>query len=71
MQNKWFKNEETDTIWWLDNGDEKKGIFIFSFDQKKQYNLFEDYPHNMKPEEVVIFNNENPFWQEFFKERVY
>lgn len=71
MQNKWFKNEETDTIWWLDNGDEKKGIFIFSFDQKKQYNLFEDYPHNMKPEEVVIFNNENPFWQDFFKERVY
>ena len=71
MQNKWFKNEETDTIWWLDNGDEKKGVFIFSFDQKKQYNLFEDYPHNMKPEEVVIFNNENPFWQDFFKERVY
>lgn len=71
MQNNWFKNEETDTIWWLDNGDEKKGIFIFSFDQKKQYNLFEDYPHNMKPEEVVIFNNENPFWQDFFKERVY
>lgn len=71
MQNKWFKNEETDTIWWLDNGDEGKGIFIFSFDQKKQYNLFEDYPHNMKPEEVVIFNNENPFWQDFFKERVY
>lgn len=71
MQNKWFKNEETDTIWWLDNGDEKKGIFIFSFDQKKKYNLFEDYPHNMTPEEVVIFNNENPFWQDFFKERVY
>lgn len=71
MQNKWFKNEETDTIWWLDNGDEVKGVFIFSFDQKKQYNLFEDYPHNMKPEEVVIFNNENPFWQDFFKERVY
>lgn len=71
MQNKWFKNEETDTIWWLDNSDEVNGIFIFSFDKKKQYNLFEDYPHNMKPEEVVIFNNENPFWQDFFKERVY
>ena len=71
MQNKWFKNEETDTIWWLDNGDEVNGAFVFSFDKKKKYNLFADYPHNMKPEEVVIFNNENPFWQDFFKERVY
>ena len=68
-ENRWYKNEETDTIWWLDNGNTVKGVFIFSFDKRKQYNLFQDYPHNMSAEEVKVFDRENPFWADFFKDR--
>ena len=68
-ENRWYKNEETDIIWWLDNGDTVKGVFIFSFDKRKQYNLFRDYPHNMSAEEVEVFDRENPFWADFFKDR--
>lgn len=67
--NKWYKNNDTDLIWWLDNGGETKGEFVFSFDRKKQYNMFADYPHNMSAKEVAIFNEENPFWADFFKDR--
>lgn len=68
-ESRWYKEEETDKIWWLDNSDETRGVFIFSFDKKKQYNLFQDYPHNMNPEEVKLFDKENPFWAEFFQDR--
>ena len=61
-----YKNNEESKIWWIDNID-FRGELLFSFDQKKIYNLFADYPHNMTEEEVEIFNQENPFWRDFFK----
>ena len=61
-----YKNNEESKIWWIDNID-FRGELLFSFDQKKNYNLFADYPHNMTEEEVEIFNQENPFWRDFFK----
>jgi hypothetical protein len=63
-----YKQNEDDTIYWVDNPD-TFGEMLFSFDQKKVYNLFADYPHNMSPEEVEIFDRENPFWADFFKSR--
>ena len=68
-ESKWYKENDGDNVWWLDNGDEIKGVMIFSFDTIKQYNLFQDYPHNMKPDEVEVFDKENPFWADFFKDR--
>lgn len=68
MDEEWYQDENDNKIWWLDTGN-RKGYFIFSFDKKKRYNLFEDYPHNMTPEEVEIFDKENPFWANFFKKR--
>lgn len=65
---KFYKNNKTDRIWWVDTTDQK-GVFEFSFDRKKIYNMFEDYPDAMTPEEVAIFDKENPFWAEFFAER--
>jgi len=62
-----YKNERTDSIYWVDNPD-SKGEHLFSFDKKKIYNLFRDYPHNMTESEVEIFNKENPFWAEYFSE---
>lgn len=64
----WYKQEETDIIWWQDTPD-RVGEFLFSFDKKKTYNLFADYPHNLSKEEKEIFDKENPYWAEFFKDR--
>ena len=66
--NNWYKNNNTDQIWWLDDND-VIGEFVFSFDKKKRYNLFADYPHNMSAKEVAIFDKENPFWVDFFADR--
>ena len=68
MLSDFYKKNENDVIWWVDNID-KVGEHLFSFDKKKIYNLFSDYPHNLSKEEVEIFNKENPYWSDFFKYR--
>ena len=63
-----YKDSEDSKVWWID----KIGVigeFLFSFDKKKIYNLFLDYPHNMTEEEIKIFDSENPFWRDFFSDR--
>lgn len=65
MKINFYKNKITDTIWWVDDS-ETIGVHLFSFDKKKIYNLFVDYPENLSKEEKEIFNNENSFWKEFF-----
>ena len=65
---RFYKNRKKDKIWWVDNPDQI-GVFEFSFDRVKVYNLFRDYPHAMTPDEVAIFNRENPLWAEFFADR--
>ena len=68
MLSDFYKKNENDVVWWVDNID-KVGEHLFSFDKKKIYNLFLDYPHNLSKEEVEIFNKENSFWREFFNYR--
>lgn len=62
------KNNKGDVIFWLDNV-ESKGEFLFTFDKKKIYNLFADYPHNLTVDEKAIFDKENPYWRDFFLDR--
>ena len=64
-----YKENKGDKVWWVDNYD-KLGEFLFSFDKKKIYNLFADYPYKLTPEERAIFDSENPYWADFFKDRV-
>lgn len=65
MRNKFEKQNPNDTIWWLVNP-EKRGEMVFSFDKRKLFNLFKDYPDNLSAKEKAIFDRENPFWVSFF-----
>lgn len=68
MQNDgWYKNNPTDRIWWKDVN--KVGIRIFSFDRKTEFNMFRDYPYKLNKEQKELFDEENPYWKEFFKDR--
>lgn len=66
--NKFYKNEDTDKIWWVDTSD-KVGVWEFSFDRKTIFNMFRDYPWKLTPEQKEIFDRENPFWADFFADR--
>lgn len=54
MEYDFYKNNVSDTIFWVDNVD-NVGEHLFSFDKKKIYNLFADYPHNLSEEERRVF----------------
>jgi len=68
MSNDFYKNNPSDIICWVDNS-EKIGEWLFSFDKKKIYNMFEDYPQNLTKYEKEVFDKENPEWADFFKDR--
>lgn len=64
---RWYKNNTDDKIWWKDT--DSVGEWLFSFDKKQVFNMFADYPHNLTPEQKKIFDEENPEWVDFFKDR--
>lgn len=68
MRGKWYKENDGDRVWWLDNYP-TIGEFIFSFDKKNTYNLFSDYPYKLSIEEWLVFNAENEYWVDFFSDR--
>ena len=69
MLSDFYKQNKNDKIWWIDDLD-SIGKHMFSFDKIKIFNLFADYPYNLTPEEKEIFDKENPYWKDFFKERI-
>ena len=69
MEPNFYKENKKDIIWWIDNGEYQKGEMLFSFDKKTVFNLFEDYPHNLTKEQKEIFDWENPYRADFFKDR--
>lgn len=66
--NTFYKNNPDDVIWWVDTPD-TEGEWLFSFDQETVFNMFADYPHKLTPEQVKIFDKENPEWADFFRDR--
>ncbi|MCR5176859.1 MAG: hypothetical protein K6C05_08410 [Anaerovibrio sp.] len=63
-----YKENKDDLIYWVDEP-RKIGEHLFSFDKKKVFNLFSDYPWKLTKEQKDIFDRENPYWAEFFKDR--
>lgn len=68
MEYEFYKENPNDKVYWVDNTD-VIGEFLFSFDKKVVFNLFADYPHNLTKEQKEIFDKENPYWANFFKDR--
>ena len=46
------------------------GEMLFTFGDGKTFNLFRDYPHELTDDQKMIFDKENPYWAEFFKDRI-
>lgn len=72
MRNKdfeWQKHNPKDMVWWKEEVEPAIGEFVFSFDQKKEFDLFQDYPYKLTAEQKRIFDKENPYWADFFKDR--
>ena len=53
---------------WIDNPEEI-GEFLFTFDGEKVFYLFQDYPYALSREEKEIFDRENPYWANYFRDR--
>lgn len=68
MLSDWYHQEKGQKVWWRDDLD-GKGEFLFSFDRKKTFNLFADYPHALTDKQRRLFDKENPYWADFFKDR--
>jgi hypothetical protein len=62
------KNEINKQVQWIRNPNQK-GVFLFTFDGERIFNLFRDYPHELTSAQKEIFDAENPYWAEYFKER--
>lgn len=69
MLSDFYKENKNDKIWWVTDLDNRFGVHLFSFDKKIIFNLFEDYPYNLTDEQKEIFDRENPYWANFFKDR--
>jgi len=63
-----YKENKTDKVWWVNHWG-VVGEHLISFDKKKIYNLFSDYPWNFTAKQKELFDKENPFGADFFKER--
>ena len=55
---KFYKRREQDQIWWVITN--TRGPMYFSFDRKKIFNFWTDYPDKLTPKEKEIFDRENP-----------
>ena len=68
MLSDFYKQKPKDQIWWVHDLD-TIGEFLFSFDKKKIFNMFSDYPDKLTKEEKEIFDKENSYWKNFFSDR--
>ena len=63
-----YNNDENNKIWWIENAD-LVGVWEFSFDKQTIFNMFAEYPWCLTQEQKNLFDQENPFWADFFRDR--
>ena len=68
MIGEFYKENKTDKIWWVYNPN-TIGEWLFSFDKITVFNMFRDYPWKLTKEQKRIFDEENPYWADFFAYR--
>lgn len=68
MLSDFYKENKTDKIWWVKNLG-TVGEFLFSFDKKRIFNMFAEYPYALTAEQKKTFDEENQYWADFFKSR--
>ncbi len=61
-------NEVGKQVKWIKDK-KQKGKFLFTFDGEHIFNLFQDYPYKLTAQQKKIFDTENPYWADFFKDR--
>ncbi len=61
------KDKKEYKMWWADVKD-SIGTRAFTFDKKKIYFMFGEYPYKLSKEEKEIFDKENPYWANFLKD---
>ena len=64
----YYKKHKGDKVFWVSHYD-VRGELLISFDGKTMFNLWQDYPDNLTKEQKELFDMENPFWKEYFKDR--
>lgn len=64
-----YRHSKNDRVYWTAPID-TIGQICFSFDRKKIYNLFSDFPHRLSKADIDIFCEENPYWASFFENRL-
>lgn len=65
---RFYKNNKNDKVWWIDY-EGIIGRLDVSFDKKKILSLWQEYPKNFTKEEKELFDKENPYWADFFRDR--
>lgn len=59
------KDNPSNKVYWVEDS-HYIGEMKISFDKKRIYNLFTDYPNELTRDEKVIFDKEYPYWANFF-----
>ncbi|HCJ90592.1 MAG TPA: hypothetical protein DHV71_01700 [Acidaminococcaceae bacterium] len=64
MTAKWDKSAPESRVWWKETPG-VTGELIFSFDKKKEYSFYRDFPEKLTPEELKIFREDEPVLGKF------
>ena len=64
-----FKESKKHKIWQVNEKD-AIGSLLITFDKKKVYNLWTDFPLKFKQSEIEIIKEEMPYWYDFFNDRM-
>lgn len=68
LKHEFYKENRGDKVWHVDFI-KQCGMHAVSFDKKRILFLFGDYPLKFTPKQKELFDKENPYWANFFKDR--